>query len=272
MVMENKDKKPKIILIVVLIFIVICIIVVFIMGVKGILKIISTIAVIGIIAAFIFLLAYAFWFMFIKKQRFDPVFVNKQKLIRSGKMNIPAGLLNNLFISGDRTHGRVKIGKIIGYNRIQIPTRKNKYDSQGLMVFKKKKNPDDPDEESEPDYEFDTEEQDVFIVKRNIFHGLVIDPLVVRVNPKEHTDLVGDVIIKGFSLIPISEYLFINSDYLDVRKIDLAISKEAERGIMFENLRDLKTIVDRAIGLDASHKKDIEQKNLVEMPNQNGGK
>jgi amino acid transporter len=102
MTTKNKDKKPKIILIVVLIFIVICIIVVFIMGVKGILKIISTIAVIGIIAAFIFLLAYAFWFMFIKKQRFDPVFVNKQKLIRSGKMNIPAGLLNNLFISNHK--------------------------------------------------------------------------------------------------------------------------------------------------------------------------
>jgi hypothetical protein len=275
MAIENAQKKPRIILIIIGILVVIIIIVVFVMGVQGIFKIISTIAVISIFLTLIFLLAYGFWFMFIKKQRFDPVFVNKQKLIRAGKMNLPKGILEDLYISGDKSHSRVKIGKIIGYNRIQIPTRKNVYtettDEKGNVVktIKMKEKKSDY-EEAEAEYIFDNEEQDVFIVKRNFLQGVIIDPLVIRVNPAEHTDLIGDVILKGFSLIPISEYLFINSDYLDVRKIDLAISKEAERGIMFENLRDLKTIVDRAIGLDASHKKDIEKKDLVDIPQQQG--
>lgn len=98
MVMENKEKKPKIILIVIGLFILIIIIVVVIMGVKGIIKIVSTIAVIAIISAFIFLLVYAFWFLFLKKQRFDPVYVNKQKLIQAGKMNLPEGILNDLLL------------------------------------------------------------------------------------------------------------------------------------------------------------------------------
>lgn len=273
--MENKEKKPKIILIVIALLVVITIIVVFVMGVKGIVKVITTIATIGIISAFIFLLAYAFWFLFLKKQRFDPIYVNKQKLIRAGKLNLPVGILNDLYISGDAAHSRVKIGKISGYNRIQIPTRKNVYDEvinekgekELKMRFKSKKTPYDEDM---PEYVYDVEEQDVFIVKRNPLQGIIADPLVIRVSPSEHTSLIGDVVLKGFSLIPISEYFFLNSDYLDVRKIDWAISKEAERGIMFENFRDLKVIVDRAIGLDSEHKKKIEQKDIIDMPQQSG--
>jgi hypothetical protein len=33
-------------------------------------------------------------------------------------------------------------------------------------------------------------------------------------------------------------------------------------------LRDMKTIVDKSIGLDSSHRKDIEKKNLLELPEQ----
>jgi len=45
--------------------------------------------------------------------------------------------------------------------------------------------------------------------------------------------------------------------------------KEAERGIMFETLRDMKSIVDKATGVDSEHKKFIEKKNLVEVPEAN---
>lgn len=268
--MENKDKKPRIILIIAVILIVITIIVVLIMGIKGILKVLGSIAVIAIVCSLIALIVYGVWFAFIKKQRFDPVFVNKQKLIRSGKMNLPEGILGNLFISGDAAHSRVKIGKIIGYQRIQIPMRKNKYitekDDKGneikRMVYKKKVSPDETDI---PEYDYSTQEQDVLIVKRNFLQGTFIDPMVIRVRPEEHTSLVGDVVIRGFSIVPVSEYFFINSDYLDIRELDWAISQEAGRTIFFEHLRDEKSIMDRAIGLDSTHKKDIEQKNLVDM-------
>lgn len=271
MVMENKDKKPKIILIIVGILIVITIIVVVVMGTRGIIKIVTSIAVIVVGAAFFFLLAYLFWFLFLKKQRFDPVYVNKQKLIASGKMNLPDGMLNNLFISGDAAHSRVKIGKIIGYQRIQLPMRQNIYETINGVKVMKMKEKRSPNEESIPEYSYSTVEQDVFIVKRNFLQGIFIDPMVVRVRPDKHTSLVGDVVISGFSLLPVSEYFFINDDYLDIRELDWAISQEAGRTIFFEHLRDEKSIMDRAIGLDSTHKKDIEQKNLVEMPQQNTG-
>jgi hypothetical protein len=265
MASENAQKKPRLLLIGLLILIAIIVIVVLVFGVQGIFKILGTIGIVIIFILFLGLIAWGFYELFIKKHRYDVVYVNKQKLIQAGKMNISTGVMNDLFISGDRTHSRVKIGKIIGYVRIQVLARTNKYDQKGNIIYKSRKNPEEP---LEPDYNLDKEEQDIFIIKRNFLQGIFIDPLVIRVSPIDHDDLIGDVTLKGFSLIPISEYLFLNSDYLDVRKIDFAILKEAERGIMFENLRDMKSIVDKAIGLDSSHKKEIEKKDLVEIPEQ----
>lgn len=273
MVMENKEKKPKIIIIIIGILIVITIIVVLVMGTKGIIKIIGSIATIGIFAALAFLLGYLFFIVFIKKQRFDPVFVNKQKLIKSGRMNLPEGVLNYLYLTGDSAHSRVKLGKIKGYQRIQIPVRKYVYelDKDGKPTNKFKMKPKKtPDDKPEPEYSYGVEEQDVFIVKNNFLQGIFTDPMVVRVRPEEHSSLIGDVSIKGFSLVPISEYYFINTSYLDRAMIDWTIGTESDRIVFFEHLRDEKTIMDRAIGLDSTHKKEIEQKNLFEM-NQQGG-
>ncbi|GAG42647.1 unnamed protein product, partial [marine sediment metagenome] len=163
------------------------------------------------------------------------------------------------YLSGDKTHSRVNIGKISGYCRMQVLTRTNKYDKNNQPLME-----NNPEGVPTPVYDIGKEEQDVFIVNK----GLFSDPMVIRVSPKDHDELIGDVTLNGFSLLPQSEYFFLNSDYLDVRKIDFAILKEAERGIMFESLRDMKSIVDKAVGLDAVHKKDIEKKNLVEIPEQ----
>ena len=93
-----------------------------------------------------------------------------------------------------------------------------------------------------------------------------VQDILTSFDAEHHDELVGDVTLFGFSLIPISEYFFLNNDFLDVRKIDFSILKEAERGIFFESLKDTKEIIDKAIGLDSSHKKDIEKKNLYEIP------
>jgi hypothetical protein len=90
--------------------------------------------------------------------------------------------------------------------------------------------------------------------------------MVIRLDPHDHDDLVGDVTIYGFSIIPICEYWFLNSDHLDVRKIDYAILKEAERTAAFVILSDMKELIDISTGIDSKHKKGIEQKSLVEIP------
>jgi len=257
MAVENKEKKPKIFLIIGGILILIIILVVVFMGVKGIFKIFGTLFIIVFIIAILFGVAYLFWYVFLKKHRYDVTYVNKQKLIQAGKLIGKSNLMGDLYLSGDKGHSRIKLGKISGYCRIQVLTRTNKFDKQGKTIMIK-----NPDGSLEPDYDIGKEEQDVFIVGKKIFG----DPMVVRVSPKDHDELVGDVTLIGFSIIPHSEYWFLNSDHLDVRKIDYAILKEAQRGIMFEMLRDSKEVVDKAVGLDSRHKKDLEGKHLVDLP------
>jgi len=266
MTSENSKKKPIGIIVFALILIAIIVIVTVFMGIRGFFKIIQTVLVIGFFIGLIFLIAYLFYWLFIKKHRYDVTYVNKQKLIKAGKINAMKNL-NDLYLSGDKGHTRVKIGKITGYCRIQILSKQHQYekDKNGRMKLKTVKR----DGQMQAVYDLDKEEQDVFIIQKGGFISKMFgEPLVVRVNPEDHDELVGDVTLKGFSLIPISEYFFLNKDYLDVRKIDYAILKEAERGIMFENLRDMKEIVDKAIALDSRHKKDIEQKNLIDLPGQ----
>lgn len=256
---ENKEKRPKIYIGIAIIIFIIIVIVIFVLGVTGIFKIISTIAVITLFIALLFGLAWLFWFIFLKKQRYDVTYVNKQRLIQAGKINNQKGLLGDLYLSGDAGHKRVRIGKIIGYCRIQILARNTKLDEEGEIKTRL-------NEEGQrvPDYKIGKEEQDVFILKKGL--GIFSDGMVIRVEPTDHDSLIGDVTLNGFSITPHSEYWYLNKDFLDVRKIDFAILKEAERGIMFESLRDMKAIVDKSVGLDSSHKKEIEKKNLMELP------
>lgn len=260
MAFNDKGSKPKVIIGIIIVVFLICVITILVMGVRGIFKIIGTVASLSIIALALFCLAWLFWYIFLRKERYDVTYVNKKRLIEAGKINNQKGLLGDLYLSGDAGHSRIRLGKIQGYCRIQILKRTNIFDEKKQPLMEKDKETG----EMKPKYTLDNEEQDVFTVKK----GLIGDPLVIRVSPEDHDALVGDVTLKGFSILPHSEYWFLNKDFLDVRKIDFAILKEAQRGIMFENLRDMKTIVDKSIGLDSTHQKDIERKNLVEIPEQ----
>jgi len=273
MVVENKEKKSKAWIIVAIIVILIIVFVVYFLGTKGIFKILGTFITILWVLAILFGGAYLFYHLFIKKHRFDITYVNKQRLIEAGKLNIKGYNVGDLYLSGDAGHSRVCLGKIKGYCRVQILTRTSVYedktDKEGKVVKVEKKVLDKETNTYVPVYDSGKEEQDVFSVAKRGIMSFFTDPYVIRVSPEEHDDIVGDVTLKGFSLLPHSEFWFLNSDYLDVRKIDYAILKEAERGIMFETLRDMKSIVDKATGVDSEHKKFIEKKNLVEVPEAN---
>ena len=87
------------------------------------------------------------------------------------------------------------------------------------------------------EYEIGSIEQDVFIVKSKGLAGLFQEPMVIRVNPEDHDELVGDVTLYGYSLIPISEYWFLNTDHLDVRKIDYSIPKQKHQNDRQKTIR-----------------------------------
>jgi len=260
------DSTKKIFVAVIIIVIVIFLIIIgtIFIGIKGIGNILLWVLGAAIVLGIFGLVVYAVYWLFFKKQKFDATYINKKHLINAGRISKPT-TINDIYLSGDKGHSRVRIGKIIGYCRIQVMRKNIEYDEQ-TGEPKLKTDPRNPNKKIEI-YSLEKEEQDVFVVERHGFPlSLFADPMVIRVNPQNHDELVGDITLFGFSILPISEYFFLNNDYLDVRKIDFAILKEAQRGIFFEHLKDSKEILDKAVGLDSSHKKDIEKKNLYEIP------
>lgn len=236
-------------------------------GVRSVGKIMLFVLGFLLVLTIIGVVFWAVWYLFIKKQKFDATYQNKKKLIEAGKMCKPASL-NNLYLSGDRGHTRVRLGKIIGYCRIKVMKKVIEYDKEtGEPVYTVREG------KKVEKAEIFEEEQDIFIVQNTGWlMSFFTEPMVVRIAPNQHDQLVGDVTIYGFSLVPISDYYFLHDDYLDVRKIDFNILKEAERGIYFEALKDTKEIVDKAVGIDSGHKKKIEEKSLYEIPQlQQGG-
>jgi len=269
---ENKEKKGKGIILVMVIVVAVLVLLYWLLGVRGLMSIVKWLFIIFFVLAILGVLFYFIWIFFFKKQKFDITYVNKQKLLDACQKG-NSGMLKGLYLSGDKGHSRFFWGKITGYCRISVLTRSLRYtDEKGVKVPEVVI--DAKTGREEPVYDFGKEEQDVFSISHKSFLSrLFEEPDVVRVSPVDHDELIGDVTLFGFSLIPLSEYWFLNNDLLDVRKIDYAVLKEAERGIMFEMLRDSKEIIDKASGLDTGHQKRIEERSMLELPvNMGGGK
>lgn len=234
-------------------------------GIKSIGQILIFVLGAFFVLAIIGIIIYVIYYIWFKKHKFDATYMNRKNLVSAGRISKPHNI-NDLYLSGDAGHSRVRIGKITGYCRIQIIKKIVEYDEEtGQIMYTQDKT--DPNKKYEK-FSMEQEEQDVFIVQNHGFiMSLFSDPLVIRVRPDDHNDLIGDVTLEGFSIIPISEYHYLNNRYMDVGEIDRSIKLEAFRTIYFEALKDTKEVVDKAVGLDAGHKKQIEQKQLYEMPN-----
>ena len=124
---------------------------------------------------------YIFWYIFMRKQKFDVTYVNKMKLVDAGQRGCPHLIQGRrIMISGDKGHTRIIYGTIIGYCRIQILTRNIDFDKTG--VPKTRRNPKTG--ELEPIYILGQEEQDVFIIKqRTGILGMFEEPEVIRISP-----------------------------------------------------------------------------------------
>lgn len=264
--MRDGQKRGVMALVVIVVIAFIIILSTVFFGIRSVGKILIFVLGFILVLSIVGIVFWAIWYLFIRKPKFDATYQNKKRLIEAGKISKPTSV-NDLYLSGDRGHSRVKLGKIVGYCRIKVMKKMIEYDREtGEPLFIEK---------GGKKYEKSTileEEQDVFIIESAGFPWkYFMDPKVIRVKPDEHDQIVGDVTLNGFSLVPISEYYYLHDDYLDVRKIDFNILKEAERSIYFESLKDTKEIIDKAIGLDSGHKKDIENKSLYEIPQLQGG-
>lgn len=258
----NREQKSKVFLIGGLILFGVIVLTIWLVGFKSLFKLFGVLAIIIFGLAILAGLIYLLYELFIKKQKIDVVYLNKKKLIQAGIRNKP-DYLQNLVLSGDKGHTRVTWGKIIGYCRIQILTEQTEIDKDGFTEYIR--NPKTG--KQEPKIIIVKEEQDVFITeKRGFPFNLFGEPDVIRVHPLDHDDLIGDVTIKGFSLVPISEYWFLHSEHQRVDKIDKSILGEAKRSVAFLILSEMKELNDKAMGLDSAHSKGLENKNLYDLP------
>lgn len=267
---KNKAFKPTAFLIIGGIILLITVFVVINYGWESISALFWKVFLFSLLGLAIGLIVYLFIFLFVIKQRFDVNYVNKQRLIEACTL-IQRPLIKDLYVTGDKGHSRGLIGSITGYARISILTREYKYKEEINSVGESVKKPvyvKNEQGDQVQEYRTTSEEQDVFVVKKKGLFNFLSEPLVIRVRPEDHDELVGDVNLYGFNLLPIAGYWFLNNDYLDIRRIDHAILNEAKRTIAFTLLDDFKQIVDGAIGIDSRHRKSIESKSLIELPDQ----
>ncbi len=256
------NKKLIVIIVSFILFIMIMGVVIFFFGINGFLNVIKWVLWITVILLIFGTIVWVVWFLFIKKNKFDATAVNKKKLIQAGTLQCPNSIRDyTLRLSGDKGHSWINFGKIKGYVQVQVLTKMRALDEKGNPKF------DTLEGKTIPIYKLDNVPQDIFIVQTAKFPAsLFEEEKVIRVDPRDHDELIGDITLFGLNLVPLSEYWYLSSDYLDARKIDMAVLHEAERGVMFEMLKDTKNIVDNAINLDARHRKEIEERQLVEIP------
>jgi hypothetical protein len=114
--------------------------------------------------------------------------------------------------------------------------------------------------------------EDCFVFKKFPFPlSLFEQPKVLRCLEDEHSQIIGDVKIYAVSVVKKYEYYFPNRAHLDIARIDLAVIREAWRGGVHQFLKDMVSINQRASGLDAEFKKDMDKRKLLKVPTMLGG-
>jgi len=203
------------------------------MGTRGITSLLHTLKVWIIWMIVIGLAVYGVWYFFIRKEKDDRVHLNAKKVIESA-LQYKTPFLRDLYLSGDKNHPQVRLGKIHGYTRI--------INAKG-------------------------EQEDVFVFKHNSFPlSLFEEHKALRVNPDKHTSLIGDVIVEAISVMKYGGFYYINQDIADLQKIDQTIISEVKRTLMFDMLSDWKNVVDDALAISPEHQKELEKKDLLKIP------
>jgi len=229
----DEAKNRQFIIIAVVIVIILAVVGYLIGGTRGIASMLTFIKW-GVIAILIIGLAFwAVWFLFIRKVRDDRVALNVKTILDQARLTKPE-TIGDLFISGDLEHPQIKLGTITGYTKI-----KNIKD----------------------------EEEDIFVWKKyGMPFGLFEEPKAIRVNPEDHSKMIGDIIVQGISLVSHGGFFYVNKEHLDIDKIDKTIKAEVLRKYTMDMLRDIKIISDQAIGINSEHQKFLEGKSLLKIP------
>jgi hypothetical protein len=241
---DPKERKSKnFTILAIIIFIIIIIYAVWSNGAMGLKSVIMTVLKVAVGIGILIGIMYAVYKIFFEKKEINLIANDKQSIINAGILCRPP-LLRDLYFTGDKQHGEAKIGSLIGYCQIQSYQEAKK----GIAI-----------------------PEDCFIFKTSKFpFSLFEEPKVFRCFPNEHSELVGDVKIYAISPIEKYGYYFPNHTFLNVRRIDASVVKEAFRGQVHETMKSLVEITRKSSGLDSEHTKNIEGRKLLKIPTSMG--
>ena len=221
-------------------------------------KMINWLIFLAIIGAIVYLV----W-KIMQKPKVDLTAVVMQDIVDAATYSKPP-MLKDLYFTGDKEHGEFKVGKIIGFCQIQSYKDLNVIagltDGEVDALRAQGKEPSD----------FIINE-DCFVWKRMPFpFSLFEQPKVLRTLEDEHGQLIGDVKVYSISMVKKFGYYFPSNSYLDVARIDQSVIKECYRAHIHEFLKDQVSISRKAVGMDAGHQKDMEQRKLLKIPSPMG--
>jgi len=256
---ETRSDKSRIILVgVILIFVVLVIYQLFTAGFNGVQSFIWSIVKWALVLTAIGLVVWVVMKL-LQKPKIDLVEADRQNIIDAGMLSKPP-MMKDLYFTGDKEHGEFRVGQIIGYCQLQRYKDLNKISSLSTEDLSElRKQGIDPAQ-----YVI---KEDCFIFKRFGFPmNLFEQPKVLRTLEDEHSQLVGDVKVYAVSMIKKYSYYWPNRGHLDIARIDHAVIKEAWRGQIHEFLKDMVAISQRSVGLDAEHRKELENRKLLKIP------
>lgn len=201
--------------------------------------------VIGILALIIVTVLWLF-----KPKRIDGIELNKEKIIKAGKLNAPT-FRQELYFKGSEEWEYKRIGFIEGLCRVKSiigrESKKSKEVEEDCILFK----------------------------KSDGLFSFLLPMQIVRVKRNERTSLNADkVFLKAMSFTPeVFGFLFLpnrfrEEEYAEVEKI---ATGEIRRYSLQEVLKEEINIIQDAIAISPRHQKELEKQNMqtvIPMPPQ----
>ena len=195
----------------------------------------------------------------LQKTPIDLVENNRQDIIDAAILSKPP-MVRDLYFSGDKGHGEFRVGTIIGFCQLQS------YKDTDIIAGMTKEQLKVMKARGEiPSQRLIKE--DCFVFKRMPFPASLFEqPKVLRTFEDEHSQLIGDVKVYGVSMVKSYSFYWPNRAHLDIARIDIGVIREAWRGQIHQFLKDAVAIQQRAVGLDAEHKKTQDNRKLLKIP------
>lgn len=257
---ESGKKYSKIIIIVICIIAAIAILITFFIGIKGLQSFFMWLFGIIFGLGILFMIAYLFWLIFLKKEYRDIPQNFRKKLMAASRL-MKNSMLGDLYLSGDDRHNRIKLGKY-AYLRIVMPKQHTQIIEEVPPEMQHLKKPKTI-ELTEP------VPVDCFvIVKTKWMDKLFGQPIFILTKPIDHnySSIFNDVTLNGFNLVPLDNQFFT----IDRRNLDVDIIKGLAtnyvREVIWEVMRDLDRLVKQSMNLDQQHQKEKQKGLEFEIP------